>query len=129
LVGHEYSLVPIAVADHRLAHRLLRDNHDLGRHFAFCLCIKGDGALYLHIWYFTLAYDIVQYLWLYYRSVDRELSRRFLIDPSGRQVSHAWNRLLAYTTRTYAIQHNKAAYQRYMSSLLLQFGRKNLTVK
>jgi len=54
LVGHVYSLVPIAVADGRL----LRDNSQT-RHFAFWLCIKGDGALYLHMWYSTLVCDIV----------------------------------------------------------------------
>jgi len=32
-------------------------------------------------------YDIL-YLWLYYRPVDRELSRNFLVDPSRRQVGH-----------------------------------------
>jgi len=59
LVGHVYSLVPIAVADHRLARQIIawqswfRRNRD----FAFCLCIKGDGALYLHMRYSTLACD------------------------------------------------------------------------
>jgi len=30
-------------------------------------------------------YDLL-YLWLYYRPVDRELLRNFLVDPSRRQV-------------------------------------------
>jgi len=34
-------------------------------------------------------YDIF-YLWLYYRPVDRELSRNFLVDPNRRQVGHCW---------------------------------------
>jgi len=61
LVGHVYSLVPIAVADHRLARQTIAC-HSWCRHnrrFAFSLCIKGDGALYLYMWYSTLAYDIV----------------------------------------------------------------------
>jgi len=61
LVGLVYSLVPIAVADHRLAWQIIawQSWFRRNRHFAFCLCIKGDGALYLHVWYSTLAYDIV----------------------------------------------------------------------
>jgi len=43
LVGHVYSLVPIAVVYHRLSRQIVawqlwfRRN----KHFAFCLCIKG----------------------------------------------------------------------------------------
>ena len=56
----------------------------------------------------TQLWHIILYLWLYYRPVDQELSRNFLDDPSRTQVGHSWNRLLlAYTTHTYAIQHNK----------------------
>jgi len=63
LVGHVYSLVPVAVADHRLAQQIIawQSWFRRNRHFAFCLCIKGDGALYLHMWYSTLACDIVIY--------------------------------------------------------------------
>jgi len=50
LVGHVYSLVPVAVADHGLARQIIawQSRFRRYRHFAFCLCIKGDGALYLH---------------------------------------------------------------------------------
>jgi len=41
---------------------------------------------------FALHYDIF-YLCLYYRPVDRELSRNFLVDPSRRQVGHPCFRL------------------------------------
>jgi len=56
-----YSLEPIAVADHRLAQQIIawQSWFRRNRHFVFCNCIKGDGALYLHMWYSTLAYDIV----------------------------------------------------------------------
>jgi len=37
-------------------------------------------------------YDIL-YLQFYYRSIDRELPRNFLVDPSRRQVDHPWARL------------------------------------
>jgi len=43
-------LVPIAVPDHRLARQIIawRSWFRRDRHFSFCLCMKGDGALYLH---------------------------------------------------------------------------------
>jgi len=60
LVCHLYSLVPIAVADHKPARQIiaLQSWFRRNRHFAFCLYIKGDVALYLH-GYSTLACDIV----------------------------------------------------------------------
>ena len=35
-------------------------------------------------------------MWLYYRSVDRELSRNFIGDPSRRQVGRPWHRGLKH---------------------------------
>jgi len=54
-------LEPIAVADHRLARQIIawQSWFRRNRHFAFCLCFKGDGALYLHRWDSTLACGIV----------------------------------------------------------------------
>jgi len=38
----------------------------------------------------NVAFYVILYLWLYYRLVDRELSRNFLVDPSRRLVGHPW---------------------------------------
>jgi len=75
-----------------------------------------------------LNFDIL-YLLLYYRPFGRNLSRIFLVDPSRRQVGHPWNRLLAFTAHTHATQHNKAAYQHYMNTLLLPLHQKKFTIK
>jgi len=71
-------------------------------------------------------------LWLYYRSVNLELSRKFLVDPSRGQVGHPWNNRPAYISlhNTRIIMPlstiNKAAYQHYKSRLLLPLPRKKL---
>ena len=61
----------------------------------------------LRRWYTVFAHVILNcgilYLWLCYQSVDRKLSRNFLVDPSQRQVCHPLNRLLSVcTTHTWA---------------------------
>ena len=122
LLGHVYSLVPIAVADQKLARQIIawQSWFRRNRYFAFCLCIKGDGALYLHICD-TQRWHVILYMWLDYRPVDRELSGNFLVDPSRRQVGHPWNRLYLPTKHTQMpfSTTNKAAYQQYKSSSLL----------
>jgi len=91
LVGHVYSLVPTAVAQHRLARQIIawqswfRHN----RCFAFCLCIQG--ALYLHMWYSTLAWDLV-FVTLLPTGRSRVI-KKFSSWSSRRPVSHPWNRL------------------------------------
>jgi len=39
-------------------------------------------------------------LWLYYRPVDRELARNFLVDPTQRQVGHLWIRSIQITKKS-----------------------------
>ena len=102
LVGHVYSLVPRAMADHRLAWQmpwrcccldllLLRDNHDLGiTDFSLYLCITywGGGTLYLHVRCATL---VLVTLILTGRS---QVVKKF---SSRRQVGHPWCKaLIAY---------------------------------
>jgi len=106
-IYHVYSSVPIAVADHRLARQIMacQSWFKRNRNFAFGLCIKG--ALYLHMWYSTLAYNIA-----FVTSLPTGRSRVTKKSSSRSQSKtnwHLWNRLLllAYTTHTYAIQHNK----------------------
>jgi len=52
--------------------------------------------LSINLWKYTIIYkknvafyDIL-YLLLYYRPIDRELSRNFLVDRRQRQVGHPW---------------------------------------
>jgi len=103
LVGYVYSLVPLVMADHRLARQMPRGicNTFLGYCVAIkivmeqTLCLLSVHHL-LRRWYTAFAHVILNigilYLWLYYQLVDRELSRNFLVDPSRRQVGHPWNR-------------------------------------
>jgi len=108
LVSHVYSLVPIAVADHRLARQIIawQSWFRRNRNFSFCLCIKGDGALYLHMWYSTLACDIVFVTLL-------PTGRSWVIKKfsSWSQLKTSWppmkQTILGYTSHTYAIMHNK----------------------
>ena len=108
LVGHVNFLVPIAVADHRLARQIIawqswfRHN----RHIAFCLCIKGDGALNLHMWYLTLACDIV-FVTLLPTGRSRVIKKFSSWCPSKTSWPPMKQTTLPYTTHTYAIQHNK----------------------
>ena len=62
------------------------------------------------------------HLWLYYRLVNRELSRNFLVDPSRRHVGYPWNRLLvvAYTTLTH-IRHKPMPLRINKSSILQHY--------
>ena len=62
LIGHVHSLVPLVMADHRLAWQIIawQSWFRRNRHFAFCLCIKGDGAtVFAHVILNFLAHDIV----------------------------------------------------------------------
>jgi len=108
LVSHVYSLVPTAVADNRLARQIIRWQSWFrrNRHFAFCMCIKGDAALYLHMWYSTLACDIV-----FVALLLTSRARVIKTFSSWSQSKTSWppmkQTILAYTTHTYAIQHNK----------------------
>ena len=97
-----YSLVPIVVADHRLATQIIvwQSWFRCNRLFAlFCPCIKDDGALYLHMWYSTLAYDGV-FVTLLLTGRSRVINISSLVDPSRIEVGHPWNRPLAYTTHS-----------------------------
>jgi len=53
LVGPVHSLEHIAVAKHILDKQIIARHSLLSqpntKHFASCLCIEGDGALYLHM--------------------------------------------------------------------------------
>ena len=48
--------------------------------------------IFQSIFLFIAFYDVF-YLWLYYRPVDRKLTRNFVVDPSRRQFGHPWYRV------------------------------------
>ena len=77
-------------------------------YFCCSVCVELTKAMVAYTVFVHVICNLgILYLWLYYRPVDRELSRNFLVDPSRRQVGHPWNRLLSYTAHRYATQHNK----------------------
>ena len=86
---------------------LLRDNHDLGVTDTFLSVCASKVMVHCIGTCDTQLWHMILYLWFSYQPVDHELSRNLLVDHSRRQVGHPWNRLLAYTTHTYANQHNK----------------------
>jgi len=138
LVGHIYSLVPLAMADHRLARQMWQRycnmffiiawNHDL--------CVTDTLPSVHHLlrrWYTVFAHMILNFsilrLWLYYRPADRELSRNFQVDPSRRQVGHPWNRLLVYTTHTYeSAQQTKQHTSNIRAAYYFHFAGKKFAI-
>ena len=67
-------------------------------------------------------YDIL-YLWLYYRLVDCELSRNFLVDPSQRQVSHPFTTELQTITLAGVIPTPFDIAAKWQNSLTSEMSR------
>ena len=78
------------------------------RHFALCLCIKGDGTLYLHMRYSSLAYCICDFFTDWSIASYQEIFESIPVED--KLATHEID-YLAYTTHTYANQHNKHSKQ------------------